>query len=64
MCYHVSLTATADDLARRFDAQLADGLAVPTYHHVAAFAHPDLPVITGHEPHTIRLFRWGLVSTD
>ncbi|SDL02781.1 Putative SOS response-associated peptidase YedK [Catalinimonas alkaloidigena] len=61
MCYHIALTSPAEALEDRFQAQFPDGVEPPVYHHVSAFAHPEVPVITGDQPQAIQLFRWGLI---
>ena len=61
MCYHISRTSTAATLAQRFNAQPAAGVTLPVYHHVSAFVHPALPVVTGQHPGVVQLFSWGLL---
>jgi putative SOS response-associated peptidase YedK len=57
MCGRFSITKEAEDIAARFDAQLA--LAFKKVFNGAP--GQNLPVLANAEPHVINLYRWGLV---
>ena len=59
MCFHNSISATAQQLEQRYDASLAEGFE-PIY-HANGFSFLKFPVITNHDPHKIQLFNWGLI---
>ncbi len=72
MCYNISyLTKKKLDYAKRLGEmgdveELEKSLddlykkAGPSY-YASGFAHPDVPVITNHQPGRIQLFSWGLI---
>ncbi len=58
MCGRFTLTKTAKEVEKRFEARFEGGNYKRTYN-----ASPGnvLPVITGEQPDSLRHFRWGLV---
>ena len=61
MCYHTSLTRSADYLEKRFQAKFErPNLFEPIYHH-SGFSAPLHPVIANESLQSIRFFQWGLV---
>ena len=61
MCYHNSLTATAEALEKRFSAKFLVGTALAPVHHASGFDFPTWPVLTAQSPDMFQLFDWGLV---
>ena len=59
MCYHISLAAGAEELARRFDRKTDLIRKFRPAYHVCAFSHLPYPVVTRDEQ--IQYFRWGLI---
>lgn len=59
MCFHLSLSKTALELANRFDALFEEAFD-PVY-YANGFNHPKWPVITTDKPKAIQLYEWGLV---
>lgn len=57
MCGRFSIAKEVEDIATRFDAQLASAFK-KVYN---AAPSQNLPVVANSEPHVINLFRWGLV---
>lgn len=62
MCFHNSLSKTAQEVKNRFKAKYDEtgDLFEPVY-HATAFAFPKWPVITTEKPETLELFNWGLI---
>ena len=59
MCYHISLAAGAEELARRFGRKTDLVRKFRPAYHVCAFSHLPYPVVTRDEQ--IQYFRWGLI---
>lgn len=59
MCFHLSLSKTALELANRFDASFEEAFD-PVY-YANGFNHPKWPVITADKPKAIQFYEWGLV---
>jgi putative SOS response-associated peptidase YedK len=62
MCFHNSLTATVEEVEKRFGVKKEPKQAEyePIYHG-NGFDFPTWPVITAQTPHTLQFFTWGLV---
>ncbi len=61
MCYFVEINLTRQQLQDRFNVPMPfDPRYMPGF-YINAFTRPYLPVITGHDPERISLFRWGLI---
>ena len=56
MCYHMSVTRPLPRLREYYETS---GVEFPAYYHVAAFAHPIIPVIV--EGPRVVAARWGLI---
>ncbi|MFC2124801.1 SOS response-associated peptidase [Bacteroidota bacterium] len=72
MCYNISyLTKKRLDYARRYgtESDIAEiekdleriGQKTGPVYYVSGYNHPDVPVITNHDPGRIQLFGWGLI---
>ena len=59
MCFHNSMSASAQQLAQRYEASLEEDFE-PIY-HANGFSFLKFPVITNHDPGKIQLFNWGLI---
>ncbi len=57
MCGRFSIAKEAEDIAARFDAQLASAFKK----NYNAAPSQNLPVVTNAEPAVINFFRWGLI---
>ncbi len=58
MCYHTSLTASAEELERHFDISAAAVVSFRPLERISAFRHPEYPVVTSEG---FALPRWGLI---
>ena len=62
MCFHNSLTATVEEVEKRFSAKKEPKrVEFEPVHHGNGFDFPTWPVITAQAPHTLQFFKWGLV---
>lgn len=59
MCFHLSMSKTAVEIANRFDVLFEEAFG-PVY-HANGFAHPRWPVVTSEKPRSVQLYQWGLV---
>lgn len=62
MCFHSKLSADAQSIENRFNANFARPDYQPMDRYIG-FTHPETPVITRHAPQSIDYFQWGLVPT-
>jgi putative SOS response-associated peptidase YedK len=60
MCFHNSASVKAQELEQRYNAKYEGEDFVAVYHG-SGFSFPKLPVITTEEPHSIKLYNWGLI---
>jgi putative SOS response-associated peptidase YedK len=61
MCYDIAyFTKKIEAYEKRFGVSYGESNLLPAY-HANGFDHPEVPVITGHEPDAIQLFSWGLI---
>jgi len=61
MCYYTKLTALADKLERRFNAEFVSRELYLPGIQFNGFSFPQTPVITNREKRRIQLFNWGLL---
>ena len=66
MCYDIAyMTKRAEKYAEHYRIEPSvireEPLSSIPVHHVQAFAHPDIPVITNADPGRIQFFHWGLI---
>ena len=62
MCFHNSLSKTAQEVKNRFKAKYDEtGVLFEPVFHATAFTFPKWPVITTDKPETLQLFNWGLI---
>lgn len=59
MCYHTSLLARPDQLARHFDRSDDRIRDFRPAYHISAFTHAEYPIATADEQ--LEYFRWGLI---
>lgn len=60
MCFHSKQSKEAQELEKRFRAKFDRATSyTPAIYN--GFQHPQTPVITHLQPHTIQLFNWGLI---
>lgn len=62
MCYNLAANKHKKVLEAAFDATF-EAPEAPLYYSVTGFVHPALPVILNTAPHSIKLFRWGLIPS-
>jgi len=65
MCFHVSITSSAQQLQKRFNATFINNkvrsqFEEPQY-HLNGFSHPDLPIVAQEKPDYILPAVWGIV---
>jgi len=60
MCYRISNTARASELAIRFNTRFDKDFFLPFFHR-SAFARAELPLLTVKSPKEFQLFQWGLI---
>ncbi len=61
MCYHVSLTKSADYLEERFGARFEQPSLFNAVYHSSGLSTPYHPVVSNENPDSISFFQWGLV---
>jgi putative SOS response-associated peptidase YedK len=63
MCFHNSLTATVEEVEKRFGAKKEPKTAEyePVYHG-NGFEFPTWPVITAQAPNSLQFYKWGLIA--
>lgn len=61
MCYDIAyFTKKIEAYEKRFGVSYGESPVIPMY-HANGFDHPEVPVITGHDPGIMQLFTWGLI---
>ena len=60
MCYHKSLTVTADELAASYDALMPESAHLPVY-HATGFILPHWPILSRQQPQVFEAMQWGLL---
>jgi len=61
MCYDIAyFTKKIEAYEKRFGVSYGESAIVPVY-HANGFDHPEIPVITGHDPGILQTFSWGLI---
>lgn len=61
MCYHNSLTAEAQELENRYNAEMLEEDDWEPIYHANAFAYLKWPIVTEEKPEQIQLYNWGLI---
>jgi len=61
MCYQTKITKQKEEIAERFNAEIAALNDYEPMEFCSAFEHPKTPVITNESPNKIQLFNWGLI---
>lgn len=61
MCFYSAVSADAVTIENRFKAKFELKYEFKPSTFLNGFAHPKMPVITGHNPQSIQLMEWGLL---
>ncbi len=62
MCFHNSLTATVEEVEKRFGVEKEPkSVEYEPIYHGNGFDFPTWPVITAQSPNTLQFFKWGLI---
>ena len=61
MCFHNSLSESAQKIESRFNAKFESGIDFQSIYHASGFSFPKWAVITAEKPNTIQLYQWGLI---
>ena len=63
MCYQTKITKQKEEIAARFNAEVADLNDYEPMVFCSAFDYPKTPVITNEAPTKVQLFNWGLIPS-
>ena len=63
MCYQTKITKQKEEIAARFNAEVADLNDYEPMAFCSAFDYPKTPVITNEAPTKVQLFNWGLIPS-
>jgi len=61
MCFHNSLSESAQKIESRFNAKFESGVDFQPIYHASGFSFPKWVVITTEKPNTIQMYQWGLI---
>lgn len=61
MCYQTKITKQKEEIAERFNAEIAALNDFKSMEFCGAFTFPKTPVITNKAPTKVQLFNWGLI---
>ena len=63
MCFHLSLSKTAQQIENRFNAKFFNAKNFSPVFHASGFKYPEHPVVTNHAKEEIGFFNWGLIPS-
>ncbi len=61
MCYTVNINLTRNALEKHFASRFCEPASFKQGYYFNAFDLPELPVITGEDPESISMLKWGLI---
>lgn len=62
MCYHNSLSKSAQELKNRYNAEFEREYDYTPIYHASSFARPQWPIVTIAEPESLLSMEWGFVK--